>query len=317
MEGQGTMTPKHQPKVEMSQSVPPDVEAGIDLMLQVRVSCPSGCDLRGKPVIILASDGLVMTSELVTYDEKVNETEALRLKAPSQVAEHTWSVSVPGHEAEGVVHEESSLVIAFRTNPHAPTMAVWDVPSPVVMGTSFGVKVGVKCSAACPMTGGLVEVRDEEGRTIGEGRLSETPWPDTTALHAAEVDLIAPGVEGMFSWSADFCAEAVEPPHFEASARFSFRTAKPPEHRVTIRVVSGDEEAPLENAEVRLGAYRASTDRSGLATLELPKGTYDLNVWKVGYKTSPGTVAVAQDVTVQVEAVAVPDTDSDDEYVWM
>jgi len=106
-------------------------------------------------------------------------------------------------------------------------------------------------------------------------------------------------------------------PHAEASVAFSFRTARPPEHRITVKVTEKDTEAPLEKLEVRLGVYRASTDAQGLASLELPGGVYGLDAWKAGYETLPRTVEVGNDLMVQVEAVVVPEQDPDDTQVWM
>ena len=82
-------------------------------------------------------------------------------------------------------------------------------------------------------------------------------------------------------------------------------------------VLDRDTEAPLENVQVRLGVYRASTDERGRASLEVPKGRYDPNLWKVGYEMHSKTVDVTQGVTIQVKAVFAPDKDPDDEQVWM
>ena len=53
----------HQTHVEMSQPVPLEVEVGADIALKVKVTCSSGCDLRGEPVNVMTPDGVVMTSE--------------------------------------------------------------------------------------------------------------------------------------------------------------------------------------------------------------------------------------------------------------
>ncbi len=311
------MTSIHRPEVELSHPIPPEVDAGSDFTLQLRVSCPSGCDLRGNKVQVLSPDGLVITSELATYDGGANETEAFSVRAPPQVTEHSWSIVVPEHQSAEVVHEECSLILPFATQPHAASMAIWDVPSPVVLGTPFRVKVGVKCSSACRMTGEVVEVRDEAGSTIGEGRLTDAPWPGTAALYVTDVDLTAPTAEGMISWSAGCTAEALELPHSGASAAFSLRVVTPPEHRVTVNVFAEDTETPLEHADVRLGIYRARTDERGLASLDVPKGRYDLNVLKIGYETPAETIVVSHDVAVKVEAAAAPDPESDDDRLWM
>ncbi len=66
-----------------------------------------------------------------------------------------------------------------------------------------------------------------------------------------------------------------------------------------------------------LGSYRAVTDAHGVASVELPGGTYSLDAWKVGYEMLPRTVEVGQDLMIQVEAVLSPEKDPDDERVWM
>ena len=311
------MTSKHQPKVELSQSVADAVDAGTDLPLKVRVSCPSGCDLRGGSVQVLGPDGIVVKGELVTFDDEANETDVLSAAVPSSIGEHVWNISLPEQETENAAHREASFTLTLATRPHSTSMAIWDTDSPVVMGTPFSARVGVKCSSGCPMMGRVIEVRDEDGKKTGHGTLGETPWPDTDALYATEVGLVAPTTEGMFSWSASVIPTGLEIPHSKASATFSFRAVRPPEHSVTVKVISKDDGAPLENVDVRLGAYRASTDQSGLATLELPKGSYDLYVSKMGYEARAETVEVAEDVTVQVEALTAPDPESDDERLWM
>ena len=50
--------------------------------------------------------------------------------------------------------------------------------------------------------------------------------------------------------------------------------------------------------ELRLGAYRAMTGQAGLAQIRMPKGTYELHVWKVGYEAPPRTVEIDDDVSI-------------------
>jgi hypothetical protein len=317
----------HLTQVEISPPLPLEIEAGADISLRVKVSCPEGCDLRGIPVTVMAADGVLVTSELATCDETTNETadvatmaEArwrVALQAPGRVGEHVWTVVFPRHENEGAVHEEACRVASVTIRPHTTSMAVWDVPSPVIVNRSFKVKVGVKCSATCQLAGRPIEVCDETGIRIGEGRLGETPWPGTSALYVAEAELPAPPSEGMSLWFARFPASEPGLPHEEAAATFSFRTDRPPEHRVTVKVTDRETHAPLESVEVRLGVYRASTDAHGLAHLELPGGRYELDARKSGYATAPKTVDVGRDLMLHVEAALAPEKDPDDERVWM
>ncbi len=93
---------------------------------------------------------------------------------------------------------------ASKPAPHSTSIAVWGVPSPVVVDRGFAATVGVKCSAGCPLAGRAVVVRDEAGAEAGRGRLGETPAPGTSALHAVDVALKAPAREGVHTWTAVF-----------------------------------------------------------------------------------------------------------------
>jgi hypothetical protein len=177
------------------------------------------------------------------------------------------------------------------------------------MGNPFKIKVGARSSGACELQGAQVEIQDETGARIGVGTLGDTPWMETGALYWTEVDLTAPMKEGVVSWSARFAPAALKIPHDGSAAEFSFATVRPPEHSVTVRVIEKDTGIPIANAQVRVGAYRASTDESGLATLQTSSGTYDVIAWKGGYQSSPMTVTVTEDVDVQIEAVVIPKVD--------
>jgi hypothetical protein len=226
-------------------------------------------------------------------------------QAPKQVGEYTWMLVCPRHETDNVIHQETVLPISFRTLPHKTSITVWDVPSPVVMNGSFHAKVGIKCAVRCRLTGQLVEVRDETGNKTGEGTLGEIPWQGTDALYWADANLAAPMTDGVSSWAARFTGAELELAHEEASVNFSFRVDTPPEHRVTIKVIADDTQAPIGNAEVRLGFYTTFTDEGGVASFDLPKGNHDLKIWKDGYKGPPMTVNVSANVTIRVEALKV------------
>ena len=219
---------------------------------------------------------------------------------------------------------------------------MWGVPSPVVVHRRFVAKVGVKCSAGCPLAGHTIVVRNGAGADVGHGRLGEAPEPGTRALYAAGITLDAPAEEGVHAWTAAFdgapapaaAAEATptheaapareadpvrDPPraHEGATATFGFRTVAPPQHRVTVTVCDRDREAPLADAEVRVGVYRGTTDANGQTQVEVRAGSYDLYVRKAGYAPHTDSVEVSGDVTFRVAAAPISDTDPDDEQVWM
>ena len=201
--------------------------------------------------------------------------------------------------------------------PHTTSIAVWDVPSPVVMNRAFTVKVGLTCSAACALTGQPIVVRDGNGIKVGEGKVGETLSPGTSALYGADVDLVAPGEAGMWSWSVVFAGTQGPMPHEDAFASFGFQTARPPQHRVTVKVLDRDTQAPIDSVRARVGAYRASTDARGQATLDVATGTYELSLRKVGYEPHSRIVTVTESVTIRAAAVCALDTNLEDEEVWM
>ncbi len=308
----------HSPTLELCEPVPAELPVGSALVLQIGVSCPAGCDLAGVPLTVTGPSGEVTTIEPRPDQALAPPEAALRtitLQAPLQVGEHVWSIRFPAHESGGVRHAGCALPVAVRAKPHATSLAVWAIPSPVVMGEWFSVKVGAKSAAGCELSGRNIQISDQSGRVLGQGQLQATPWPGTSALYWTEVEVPSPDREGMFWCTVNFGAADIETPHEGSSSKFSVAVVRPPEHRLTIEVLEKDTKAPIEDAQVRLGAYGAATDPSGRAEVALPDGSYELTVWKVGYDTPGLTVDVHDDVSVQVEAVIVPPENPD--AAWM
>jgi hypothetical protein len=83
---------------------------------------------------------------------------------------------------------------------------------------------------------------------------------------------------------------------------------------VTVKVVEGETKTAVEDFEVRLGVYRASTNRSGLARLDVAKGSYNLSVWKSGYKAVSKRLDVDENMTISVEVSLEPQSE---EPYWM
>jgi hypothetical protein len=302
----------HSTTIALSEPAPSDVAVGSDFVLKLEVSCPAGCDLGGMPLSVTAPDGQVST--MAAHDQN-GETREITLQAPMRVGEQTWSLRLGPHESAGILHAECTLPVCVMVKPHATSLAVWAVPSPVVMGERFTIKVGAKSSGGCALEGRKIVISDTTGAVIGEGSLGEVPWPGTGALYWTDVELPAPAQEGLFWCTVSFAADAIETPHEGAASRFSVAIVKPPEHRLTVKVLEKDTNAPIEDAQVRLGPYGAATDPSGQAEVAMPKGTFDLTVWKVGYETPIMTVDVQNDVTVQVEAVIVPPENPDAAWI--
>jgi hypothetical protein len=300
----------HETSTSMVKSAPAEVYDGTDMMLKVKVCCPSACWLREKIVKIITQDAVLIKEikldTLYTMGGTTNETVEFAVKAPTKPGEYTWTAVFPAQEKEGVLHEESSTPFSFIVKPQGTSMAVWDIPSSIVFNAKFKLKVGVRCSADCKVTDKVIEIYDHEGAKVATGTLGDVPWPGTDTLYWTEVELEAPAVEGYYTWEAKFPEPELELPRQEASHAFGFRTGKPPEHLVTVEVIDKDTQTPIKNADVILHPYRAYTDEDGVAEVEVPKAEYKLYVSKDKYKTFQTIVKVASDVTVKAELLVAP-----------
>ena len=191
------------------------------------------------------------------------------------------------------------------------SLAVWDIPT-ATAGGRFRIKIGAKSSAGCALAGGRIEVLDGDGAVLAEAALGGEPWPGTAALYWTEVELVAAKAPGAMSLTVRFHGGGLEPPHQSASAALRVSVVAKPEHVLTVTVASDG--VPVEEAIVRLGAVRATTDRAGVATVELAKGQYELVVWKVGYDIAPVPLAIEADTAVAVAARALPEDNPD--AIW-
>ncbi len=309
--------PMHEPRLEINRWFPREVAAGAELTFEARVECPSGCDLQGGEVLVSSSDGSVLASQIVSpvVGASIYETGEVQIQAPAQIGDHAWSVvfrpqadESPKSDSSG--HRESVLPVPFRTEAHKTSLAIWDVPSPVVQGEAFMIKVGAKCVEGCNLQGHVVAVDGAEGDRLATGEFGEAPWAASDALYWVDVELVAPTAEGVASWSVGFPAAEEGLPHEGASAKFSFATTRAPDHELTVKVLEQGSTVPVPNAQVSLGVYRASTDESGDAVVALPAGPYELVVWKVGYEAPATSIEVSADLSVRVEAVVLPDNSS-------
>jgi len=97
----------HLTSVALSRPPDAEVDAGTDIVLKIKVSCPHGCDLRGRVINVMAPDGAVVAgSGLAAFADNANETAEFAFTAPEEVGEYSWTLVFPKHEAEGLVHEE-------------------------------------------------------------------------------------------------------------------------------------------------------------------------------------------------------------------
>ena len=194
---------------------------------------------------------------------------------------------------------------------HEISLAVWDLPSPIFTGRRANLKVGVSCPDGCDLSGTAVDVYNETGERIGAATMGRTAWPATTALYWAELDLGATEREGDVSLRIQVSPAS---PHAETTSVVTIGVSRPPEHRVTLRLIDKTSGAPLAGVELRLGRFRTATNDVGIACVEVPRGTYDVGTWKNGYEIASKTVVIDADTTIQLEMTAA--RESEQPY-WM
>ncbi len=305
----------HRPTLELVEPPEPEVPAGTEVRWSVRVCCPSGCDLASSHLTVATGNTDVGAS--VTWEEDDGGAALARVvaRAPTEVGEVRWTVTLPATVAGEHAHEAATLTVVTRTVPHATSLAVWGVPSPV-RGRPFSVWVGVKCREGCPLRGHGVEVRDDAGREVGTGALKRATRPGTDGLYEAEVTLAAPAQPGVFFLDAHFPTPEGEVPHEASQGTFSFRTLDPPEHVVRVRVLLAHE-ASLAGVEVRVGPYEAVTDERGAAEVGVASGTFELSVRRIDLEPVSRELRVTGDAEVELVASPRRRVDADEERLWM
>jgi len=295
-------------QIAVEVQVSPDVvDAGAEIALRCKVSGSPPSDLRGHTLSVRdAAGGDIGSVELATFDGQATETNELVLKAPPEPGIYKWSVVCPAIATKGASYAEASGPISFTVKPHSISIVVWDVPSAIVIGERFRIKLGIKCSSGCRLARAEFGIYDAKGAQVASGTLPEECWPGT-ALYVADVELEAANKEGLCAWSAQIPSTALgETPHAEASTSFGVTFVGRPEFVVRVEAIDQVTQTPLPAARVVMHPYRALTDERGTAELRVPKGTYKLFVSQTTYLTFALPLEVTADMTARAELEPEP-----------
>lgn len=289
-----------------------EVDAGAELTVTVRASCPHGCDLRGQSVSIRNPDGAELAqAELTDLDGNAFVTGASALAAPLEVGEHTYRMVLPTQEKDGVSHEETTTAFSFVVVAHAASVNVWGLRSAIAAGERFRISVGIKCSTGCKLAGRPLSVFDHEGAPVGAASLLDDVWPGTGALYFAEVELQAPRTPGDYQWQVKTPGSDASASHAAGECTFAIKVVNPPDHEVTIEAFDGETQAPIKGAHVLLHPYRTFTDEEGVAKIKVAKGRYQLFVSGFNYIAYENIIDVRSDVTARAELTMEPDGQED------
>jgi hypothetical protein len=303
---------KHGKRICAIEVSPHEVDAGAELTVAVRVSCPDGCDLRGQSVSIRNLDDTELArAEVIPLDGEAYVTSACVLRAPLDAGEHVYRAVLAAEEKDGVLREETSTEFSFATKGHAVSVSVWGLPFAIAAGECFELKVGVKCSAACKLTGRKLSIFDHEGAQVGAGNLLDDVWPGTSALYFAAVEAQAPLTAGSYKWRVETPGSDLDAPHAAGSLAFTVKVVSLPDYEVTVMAFDDETQAPINGAHVLLHPYRSRTDETGVAKIKVTSGRYKLVVSGFNYIPYENNIDVAGDVMTRVELMAEPEGQED------
>ena len=285
------------------------------MTLKAKASCSPAADLRGQGLQIMDQDGAVVESaELTEFDGESTETSEFAVKAPVEPGVYTWLAVCPALATAGPLNEETSAPFSFTVKPHSTRVVVWDVPSTIESGETFSVKLGVNCSSECRPDGWTVEVRDQDGERRATVTFGGEPWPGTSALYYAEVELSAPDTDGLHTWEARALADGLHLPHAEAVASFGVRVVPAPECLLMVVAVDMESQTPVQGAKVVVHPYKTFTDERGVAEVRIPKGEYRLFVSGKKYFPFRSDGEIETDVTIKAELAV--DRELSDADIW-
>ncbi len=193
------------------------------------------------------------------------------------------------------------------------SLAVWNVPMPVIAGEPFSIKVGAKSSSGRALTGCRIDVSDAAGAVVASGRLGAAPWAGTEALYWAALDVPSPRAGEV----ADYTVQCIPPePSSEAFAsKFSVTATQKPECTLSVSIKEQSTAEALGGVELRLGPFHARTDATGYAELLVCKGEYQLHLWRNGHIAPAQAIRVDGNARLELTMLHVPEEHPDARWV--
>jgi hypothetical protein len=191
------------------------------------------------------------------------------------------------------------------------SLAVWDVPMPVVAGATFAIKVGAKSQAKRKLAGCRVEVSDAAGAVVASGPLGDAPLARTVALYWTALDVPAPRDRD----GADYTVRLAPDSHDAVPTRFSISIAAKPAYTLAVIVTERDTKAALGGVEIRVGPFQARTGKDGRAELRVSRGDFQIQLWRTAHIAEPQPIRVGRDESLALTMVHVPEEHPDARWV--
>lgn len=287
---------------------PDPADAGTTVEITARVATDPPAELDGGVLLIRDAYGTTRAeASFVEFDGEANRTASASVPVPTEPGTYAWHAAVVFDGSETGLEAPVPITVF----PHRSRLQVWDVPSTIEAGGAFRIKLGLKCSAGCPLTGRDFAICDAQGNKRAEGTVPGDLWPGSEGLHYAEVDLVAPEATGLAEWQAHVAPDDGAPPHEGAKTAFGVRTVAPADCTVRVEAVDQRKEAPLSGMSVVMHPYRARTDDGGIAEIHVARGSYRIFVSGRGYYPVQREIEVTGDVTERAPLEAEPPPSKD------
>ena len=181
----------HATTIELKEPPPLEVPVGATFVVKVAVTCVNGCDLHEQRLAIAAPAGAGEARQSASEDPEIGEFHEIAMRAPPRVGEHVWRIALA--QASDVGHKAEPLAISVSVKPQATSLAVWDIPSPVVMGQAFAIKAGAK-------VGGRFQIDRPHNRSLRRDRRRARAGPPGRCALAGHqrplLDRASPGGAG-------------------------------------------------------------------------------------------------------------------------
>ncbi|MDR0347158.1 MAG: carboxypeptidase-like regulatory domain-containing protein [Coriobacteriales bacterium] len=287
----------HTPEIVLSRRSFTQLDDCASVVLIVRVWCPQFCDLTGTTVLIQDSAGEEWEVELTAFNGVENETDEFTVKTGSAAGSYSWTATYLDAAEGKASHAEVSSSLAVDYYPHALSLAVWDVTSPVASGEIVTAKAGAKCNNDCPLTETILNLYDAQGEHLASAALGSEPWAKSRALYWTEFAFQAPTETGIYTYRVR--NDNVEN-HRPAQIEFSFLVAPKPDCTLSVTLSDKESKEPIPSATVSFHPYRARTDEEGHALLQALTGQGKLSVSAVGYQHQQIDLVVTGDTTLSL-----------------
>ncbi len=261
--------------------LPDEIDAGAEATMTVAVTSDPKADLTGHAVTVVDAAGETVARAALApagEDGETFTTGEIRLRAPRTPGQHRYAIRLDAVAEGDDACPAAEAAVTMTVVAHRVAPVVWDVPEGVTPGARFTVRVGARCSAACPSAGWAITVRDATGTTLARAETGGATWPGTEGLHYAEIALAAPEEIGLFTWEAVVAAPGDGLPHEAGTRRFGVRTTPPADATLRVAAIDAESGAPVEGVKVVVHPFSARTGSDGTACIALPSGRHRIFV---------------------------------------